>query len=152
VNYGKNAMPVDSRKQTAVWNIGLIKKNAERIAKLPISKTIVFAVSVILSGIFCGTFVTEITVDNSIQWSLFYKTSSFWIILVYLFFIYLYNIFIYKYETNMLNFLDDNYCSAYIIQRCLPELVEKYTSDLKAGKSPEDMIDIKKELKKFGKK
>ena len=129
-----------------------MRKFIEHIAKTPEIKTIVFVLSVILSGILCSAFVTEITVNGKLQWITFYKAFSFWFILVYCIVIYLYNRFVYKYEKNMLNFLDDDYCLAYIRQQCLPELVVKYKSDLKSGKMPKDIIDIKKELKKFGKK
>lgn len=128
-----------------------MRKIVEHIAKTPEIKTIVFVLSVILSGILCSAFVTEITIIGILHWANFYRTGSFWIIMVYSIIIYFYNRFVYKYEKNMLNFLDDDYCLAYIRQQCLPELVVKYKADLKSGKMPKDIIDIKKELKKFGK-
>ncbi|HEY5592779.1 MAG TPA: hypothetical protein VIK55_17390 [Paludibacter sp.] len=115
-------------------------------------KTIIFVLSVILSGILCSAFVTEITINGVVTWKVFYKTNTFWFIILYCIVIYFYNKVVYKYEKNMLNFLDDDYCLAYIRQQCLPELVVKYKTDLKSGKLPKDVIDIKKELKKFEKK
>lgn len=65
--------------------------------------------------------------------------------------IYLYNRFIYQFEKNILNFLDDDYCKAYTVQSCLPELIGKYKVDLKSGKESGELIDISKELKKLKK-
>lgn len=50
-----------------------------------------------------------------------------------------------------MNFLDDDYCRAYIVQSCLPELIDKYKNDLKSGKEGGELIDISKELKKLKK-
>ena len=129
-----------------------MRKIIEYITKTPEMKTIIFVLSVILSGILCSAFVTEITINGVVTWKVFYKTNTFWFIILYCIVIYFYNKVVYKYEKNMLNFLDDDYCLAYIRQQCLPELVVKYKTDLKSGKLPKDVIDIKKELKKFGKK
>lgn len=128
-----------------------MQKWIENIIKYPEVKTVVFVFSVIISGVLCSAFVTEITVDGVLNWSLFHKATSFWIVLAYSILIYLYNRIVYKYEKNVLRFLDDDYCVAYIRQQCLPELVEKYKKDLKLGKQPKDLIDIKKELNKFNK-
>jgi len=129
-----------------------MRKIIEYITKTPEMKTIIFVLSVILSGILCSAFVTEITINGVVTWKVFYKTNTFWFIILYCIVIYFYNKVVYKYEKNMLNFLDDDYCLAYIRQQCLPELVVKYKTDLKSGKLPKDVIDIKKELKKFEKK
>lgn len=129
-----------------------MRKIIEYITKTPEMKTIIFVLSVILSGILCSAFVAEITINSVVTWKVFYKTNTFWFIILYCIVIYFYNKVVYKYEKNMLNFLDDDYCLAYIRQQCLPELVVKYKTDLKSGKLPKDLIDIKKELKKFGKK
>lgn len=52
--------------------------------KKPIAKTIVFAISVVLSGILASAFVTEITYPDGLHWSEFYKKWSFWLIVIYL--------------------------------------------------------------------
>jgi hypothetical protein len=65
--------------------------------------------------------------------------------------VYLYNRFLYRYEKNILRFLDEDYCRAYIVQSCLPEIIDKYKEDLKTGKDVSELIDISKELKKLKK-
>jgi magnesium-transporting ATPase (P-type) len=128
-----------------------MQKWVENLIRYPEVKTIVFAFSVIVSGVLCSAFVAEITVAEILNWGLFYKTTTFWIIVIYCILLYFYNSTVYKYEKNVLKFLDDDYCLAYIRQQCLPDLVEKYKQDLKSGKQPKDFIDIKKELNKFNK-
>ncbi len=127
-----------------------MQKLKEYILKTPEIKTLIFILSVLLSGILCSAFVAEITINNALDWASFYKASSFWFIIVYSILLYLYNRFIYRFEKNILNFLDDNYCLAYIRRECLPEIVNKYKQDIKSGKQPNEFIDIKKELKKLG--
>ncbi|GAB5554529.1 MAG: hypothetical protein Sapg2KO_41200 [Saprospiraceae bacterium] len=117
----------------------------------PELKTMIFIGSVILSGVLCSGFITEITVDGKLEWKLFYKTTTFWIIIGYAFILYLYNRFLYNHEKNIMKFLDDDYCKAYIINQCLPEITERYKQDIKDGKEFTDLIDIRKELKKLKK-
>jgi magnesium-transporting ATPase (P-type) len=128
-----------------------MQKIKEYILKTPEVKTLLFILSVVLSGVLCSAFITEITIEGKLVWMSFYKTTTFWIIIGYCLLLYLYNRFLYKFEKNILNYLDNDYCIAYIISECLPELVEKYKEDLKSGKNAEEFIDIKKELKKLKK-
>lgn len=125
-----------------------IKKS---ITEYPEIRTGIFIFSVLISGILCSAFVSEISSNGVLIWKYFYKAYTFWGIVIYSIIIYLYNRFLYKYEKNIINFLDDNYCKAYIIQSCLPDLIEKYKADLKNGKESGELIDISKELKKLKK-
>ncbi len=115
----------------------------------PLIKTIIFFFLVIFSGILCGTFLSEININGKLEWSIFYKTISFYIIIVYLILIFIYYRFIYKLEKNMLNFLDDDYCKAYIRSQCLPEIISKYKESIKYGKKPKDLVEYHKELEKI---
>jgi len=128
-----------------------MKNIPDYIKDLPGVRTGIFIFSVILSGILCSGFITEITINGKLEWSNFYKAITFWILSGYFIILYLYNRFFYRHENDTLKFLDENYCRAYIIAHCLPELVEKYNQELRAGKSPSDLIDIVEELKKMKK-
>jgi len=121
------------------------------IRDLPEVRTGIFILSVLLSGILCSGFITEITVNGKLEWSSFYQTTTFWILCVYTILLYLYNRFIYLHEKNILKFLDDDYCKAYIINQCLPEITERYKKDIKDGKQLTELIDIRAELKKLKK-
>jgi len=129
----------------------LVKKIKDKLFRSPFFKTIVFGLSVLVSGILCSSFVAELYYEGKLHWEIFYRTTTFYLILVYGFIIYMYNRFLYRAEKNILNFLDDNYCSAYIINACLPDLIEKYKKDLKEGKNPSEFIDIQYELGKLKK-
>jgi len=128
-----------------------MNKIKKSIKEYPEIRTGIFIFSVLISGILCSAFVTEISLNGKLIWKSFYKAYTFWGLILYSILIYLYNRFIYKFEKNMMNFLDDDYCKAYIVQSCLPELIDKYKNDLKSGKVGGELIDISKELKKLRK-
>ena len=121
------------------------------IRDLPEVRTGIFILSVLLSGILCSGFITEITVNGKLEWFTFYRTTTFWLLCVYTILLYMYNRFIYLHEKNILKFLDDDYCKAYIINQCLPEITERYKKDIKDGKQLTELIDIRAELKKLKK-
>lgn len=125
----------------------------DRLKKLimhsPAFKTAVFASSVILSGILCSSFVTEINIQGVLIWSAFYKTYSFYLVLIYLGALYVYNRYIYQQDKNISNFLDEDYCKAYIRSQFLPEIVERYKDDVRKGKHPVDLKEYHEELEKI---
>lgn len=112
----------------------MVKKILSKIGSSPEIKTVVFILSVLISGILCSGFITEITKEGKLDWSIFYKTVTFWLLVCYSFIVYLYNRFIYRFEKNILKYLDENYCKAYIINACLPEMTERYKQELRSGK------------------
>ncbi len=127
----------------------MISRFLTKIGSSPEIKTLIFILSVLFSGILCSGFITEITLEGKLNWALFYKTVTFWLLIGYSFFIYLYNRFIYRFEKNILKYLDENYCKAYILNACLPEITERYKQELRSGKKTSEMIDISKELKRL---
>jgi magnesium-transporting ATPase (P-type) len=128
-----------------------MQKLKQLIKESPGLRTGIFFFSVIISGVLCSAFVGEITQNGKLIWKDFYQTISFWGIMIYVIIIYTYNRFLYIYEKNILRFLDDDYCKAYIVQACLPEIIEKYKEDIRGGKDVNEIIDISKELKKLKK-
>ena len=128
-----------------------MQKILQKIKDCPEIRTAIFFFSVILSGILSSSFVTEISQNGKLNWGDFYKQSSFWGILIYTFIIYFYNRFLYRHEKNIMKFLDEDYCKAYIVEACLPNIIIKYKQDLKSGKKSTEVIDISEELKKLKK-
>ena len=126
-----------------------MKLDFKNIIISPGGKTFAFFMSVILSGIICGWFTTEISSSGTFKWKLFYKFPSFYALITYLLIIYLYNRYIYKKGKEMLNFLDDDYCKAYIRSQCMPELIEQYKKSIRQGDLPEGLNDIHKEIKRL---
>ena len=129
----------------------MLEKIKKIIKDSPLLKTIIFFLSVLISGILASSFVTEITVNGKIVWAKFYSVLSFYLILSYLILLYLYNKLLYEHEIEQKKFLEKDYVQSYIMSECLPELAERYKRDLKDGKSQGELIDIQKEIKKLSK-
>lgn len=127
----------------------------EKIKKLltdkPFIKTIMFFGSVIISGILCSAFVTEITINGTVVWSNFSKATSFWIIILYIIIIYLYNKITYTIDSDIKKYLDLEYCRSYAIKACLPEIAERLKQDIKEGKNISEIFDFDEFLKKVNK-
>ena len=104
----------------------MVQKILAKIGSSPGIKTLIFILSVLISGILCSGFIAEITKEGILDWAIFYKTVTFWLLLGYSFVIYLYNRFIYRMEKSISKYLDENYCKAYIMNACLPEIAERY--------------------------
>lgn len=117
----------------------------------PWIKSIVFFFSVIISGVLCSAFVAEITIEGIIVWTICYKKLSFWLIILYMILVVIYNIFIYRQENNIKNFMDIEYCKAYIIKACMPDLIEQYKKDIRSGKGNQGVSDLMVQLKKMKK-
>lgn len=100
----------------------------------PLGRTIGFFLSIIVSGILCGTFVTEITRNGVIIWSLSGESKSFYLILFFLLFVYLYNKILYDEDVKIQNFADKDYCKAYLRKNTMNEFAKKVCDDLKNGK------------------
>lgn len=113
-------------------------------------KTFFFIVIPIISGILSGIFVVEITGKSGIEWSLFYKSKSFYGLILFTFLIYIYNKALYTHQKEINNFLDNDYCIAYMRSKCLPEAAEKYRKMIRDGEGGElkqAMDELKKILK-----
>lgn len=124
----------------------------ERVKKwilTPLGKTIVFVSSVIISGILCGTFVTEITVNGTLYWKKFNSTISFYLLVLYVVILYLYNRFIYVREKDIFNFLDEDYCKAYIRSRSLPAMMLRFESIIENGQNSSELIEIQNQLEEL---
>ena len=96
-------------------------------------KTFIAVVIPLMVGVMSGVFITEITTTDGIDWNLFYKVKSFWVLVVIALFVYAYYRAIYIYDKNVERFLDDDYCRAYMRSKCLPEAAEKYKEIIRNG-------------------
>ncbi|WP_236207694.1 hypothetical protein [Pseudomonas tohonis] len=91
----------------------------------------------ILSGVFSGSFISEITKNNTILWHDFYTSISFYILLIICTISYFYFKSVYIHERSIEKFLDDDYCRAYMRSKCLPEAAEKYKESIRTGNGGE---------------
>jgi uncharacterized membrane protein len=122
----------------------------EHIIESPFWRTVFSFLIPVLTGIFSGAFVTEITVNGIVNWEIFYTTNSFYALLVTTICMYLYNKEVYLFEKQVSKFSDTEYCTAYIRSKCLPEAAEKYKQLIRSGNGGElkqAMDEIKKVLK-----
>jgi len=113
-------------------------------------KTFFFIVIPIVSGVLSGVFVSEISGQSGIEWGLFYKSKSFYGLILLTFLIYLYNKSLYAHQKEINSFLDNDYCVAYMRSKCLPEAAEKYRQMIRDGQGGElkqAMDELKKILK-----
>lgn len=79
-------------------------ENIKKWLLTPSGKTIIFVLSVIVSGILSGSFVTQITIEGKLVWKLFYKTLSFYLVVLYIIALYFYNKYIYVQEKDVMEF------------------------------------------------
>lgn len=115
--------------------------------KNPIAKTIVFAVSVVLSGVLASAFVSDISFSDGLHWGEFYKKRTFWLIVIYLIIVGIYNYFIYQIDVSVEKFIDKDYSRAYIFRACLPDFVEKCREEINSGKGLEGVKNLNDFLK-----
>jgi hypothetical protein len=120
----------------------------EKLLESPSWKTFFLVLIPIVVGIISGTFVSEITTSNGLDWSATYKAKSFYGLLVIAFFSYLYHRATYLYEREMERFLDDDYCRAYMRSKCLPEAAEKYKELIHSGEKGE-LVRAMREFEKI---
>lgn len=116
----------------------------------PTIKTAGFVVGTIVTGVLCGTFVSEITHENKLQWSLFYSSRSFYGLLVIGVALFFYNREVYLYDRDIMRFKDTEFCIAYIRSKCLPAAVQMYEAKIRAGdigELDEAMKEIRRILK-----
>lgn len=119
----------------------------EYLLGTPGGKTIFSVVFPIITGVLSGTFVSEIANKSGLNWSLFYKTKSFYGLLFITILLYFYHRALYAYETKIMSFSDPDFCLAYMRSKCLPEAAEKYKEKIRNGNGGE-LVQIMTELKK----
>ncbi|MDV6317817.1 hypothetical protein [Chromohalobacter sp. HP20-39] len=122
----------------------------EKMIESPSWRTVFSFLIPVLTGILSGAFVTEITINGVVTWSLFYKANSFYGLLVTSFCIYIYNKEVYLFEKQVSKFADTEYCTAYMRSKCLPEAAERYKQIIRSGNGGElkqAMDEINKVLK-----
>jgi hypothetical protein len=118
----------------------MLKKIKILTRESPFIQTLCFFFSVIVSGVLSGVLVTEITVNNKIDWELLPKSKSFYFILLLLFLVYIYNKLLHEGKIN--EYKDKEFCRAYIRRESLPVLAKKTSELIKKGQNPQDLKDI----------
>lgn len=124
-----------------------LRKAVDIIMESPGWKTFFSVVLPVLSAVFSGTFVAEITGPQGLQWNIFYKAWSLYGLFALTVIIYFYNRALYKREKDISRFSDSDFCMAYMRSKCLPEAAEKFREIIRQGHGGE-LVQIMMELKK----
>lgn len=127
----------------------ILESLKELIRTSPKFKAVIFAFSVIISGVLCSGFITDITSNGSLVWTNFYKAPCFYLLVVYCFIVVIYYGFIYLEEVKTLSFMDKDFCKAYMRKEALPELAKKYREEVRKGGKHSDLIEYHKEFKEW---
>lgn len=109
------------------------EKIVRSISNNPFGETVIFTVSVIGSGILCGSFVNSITENNIIQWKESFKVFPTYLILGYLILVYRYNKCLYKEKLEIEKFKDDDFLKALALKELFPEYIAKQKALIKEG-------------------
>jgi hypothetical protein len=120
----------------------------DKLLESPGWKTFFSVVIPAIVGVLSGTFVAEISDAGSLDWSVTFRAKSFYGLLAMAFLSYLYYRALYLYEREVLRFLDDDYCRAYMRSKCLPEAAERYKASIRSGDKGE-LVSAMKELEKI---
>lgn len=114
-----------------------ISNIGEGLLESPLIKTGFSVVIPIATGILSGTFIVEITGTTGLDWSSFYTSQSFYGLVLICLFMLIYNRACYKHEKEILQFLDADYCIAYMRSKCLPEAADRYKELIRSGQGGE---------------
>ena len=120
----------------------------DRLLESPALKTAVFVICTVLAGVLASSFVAEISAPETLQWSLFYRSWSFYGLLALAVIIYVYNRAAYQYENEVRRFVDTKYCEAYMRRELLPEMAERCKKRIREGSGAE-LKEAMTELRRF---
>ena len=119
----------------------------EILLEAPLARAVFHVASNVLVAVFAGAFVYQITGTKGLEWSEFYKHSSFYCLVITTAIIYWYNKVLYQRDRDILKFADTEYCIAYMRSKCLPEAAEQYRLAIRRGDRGE-LINAMKDLKR----
>lgn len=125
-------------------------KLKEVILEAPLARAVFQVLSNVLVAVFSGAFVFQISTSTGLEWSQFYKQSSFYGLVITTIVIYWYNKALYQIDKDILKFADSEYCIAYVRSKCLPEAAEQYRAAIRTGNRGElasAMQELKRVLK-----
>lgn len=137
---------VYSESQPSMISLRLNFKAA--LLESPGLKSLFSVVIPIITGILSGTFIIEITTSQGLRWLSFYQSLSFYGLLFLVVVIYFYNRAVYVHEREIKQFLDNDFCIAYMRSKCLPEAAERWKELIRNGMGGE-LRQAMDELKKI---
>ena len=114
-------------------------------------RTLSFVFTTIISGVLCGAFITEITVNGKLDWSwnTLKHARFFWGLCIYIVLYLLYSTYFYNSEKNILKYRDLEFCLAYVTKAGLQHISDRWNQDVKDGKPVTDLFDVQEALRKL---
>ncbi len=116
----------------------------------PAWRTFFTVLGTLVSGVLSGAFVAEITTPAGLKWQAFYNTKSFYGLAALAWILYVYNRAVFLHEREISRFLDNDFCTAYMRSKLLPEAAERFKELIRNGQGGElkqATDEIKKILK-----
>lgn len=108
--------------------------------------------TVIISGVLCSGFVTEITVNGKLVWANFYLSKCFWGIIAFVVIIYAWLWLSHVKHKKQVAVLNEKFCKDYIMRKTLPALADEVKRDIKNGKGAEKLVNVMDMIDKIYKK
>ena len=107
----------------------------DQLNNSPLVKTVGFIVSVVLTSFFCSALVVDITNNEgelvlSDIWHSGYTICLFIVIVLEA----IYYWFVYQAEVDIMHYMDDKYCAAYIRKENLKAIADQYKKAITEGK------------------
>jgi hypothetical protein len=133
-------------------NLDDVKNKAKDIIlRSPLGKTLTFVGAVIISGILCGAYINELTVNNEVQWVRSLKVAPTYLIIIYCVLLYLYNKALYNEDMAIQNFAEQDFTDAYLKSQYIPEVGSRYRKLIREGKI-EELKELDSALKEMNMK
>lgn len=107
----------------------------DQLNNSPLAKTVGFIVSVVLTSFFCSALVVDITNNEgkvvlSKIWNSGYAIGLLIVIVLEA----IYYWFVYQAEVDIMHYMDDKYCAAYIRKENLKAIADEYKKAISEGK------------------
>lgn len=107
------------------------------IHQSPLLRTLVDVFSLLVFSILSGWFMIEITENGQIMWSMFYKSTSFYLMILSSFLMYFYLRLKFDDIESTERYKDKDYCLAFMRKHNLPAIVKRQSDIVKNGKTGE---------------
>ena len=127
-----------------------MRDRRQRLLESPGWKTLVLSACTAATGVLSSALIVQISTTGGLAWRSFYKSSACYGLVVLILFLYWFQRTVYRHETRIRQFLDTDFCIAYMRSKCLPEAAERYKALIRSGDVGElerAMDELKKVLK-----
>ena len=86
-----------------------------------------------VASILSGVLILQISPESGLDWKKSVEAWSFYGLLGVCVVMYFYNRAVYRHERAIHQFLDSDYCIAYMRSKCLPEAADRYRELIRSG-------------------